>query len=219
MNPNGSGEVEARVTLDPEAARAVVAGGGTLESRIVVTDLAAAGWRVDAWDRRPDGSASLAIHKPFTRPEEVAAIYTELSGENGPFRGVRAAMRDGLVTNDWSFSGELDLTAPNAGVAADPQLAQKITASGLDPSKVQQLLSTAIGSSVVLTNRVELPAGTPEEWTAAGGRSVAMRAETSKFDPSRGLLVIGGVALLVLGLALFFLGEARARRIRRRRAR
>jgi hypothetical protein len=217
MQSSGSGEVEARLTLDAEATRAVEAGGATLESRVVLTDLAAAGWQGGAWERRPDGSASVAVVKGFAQPDEVGAIYAELSGENGPFRSVRATMRDGLVTNDWRFTGNLDLRAPNAGVTADAQLAQSITGSGLDPAKVQELLSAAVGSSVVVTNRVELPASAPREWTAEVGKTISMKATSSQFDPTRGLLVIGGGIVVLLGVVLFLAGEARARRVRRRR--
>ena len=70
--------------------------------------------------------------KAFARPDDVATIYTELSGSQGPFKSVRAGQRDGFISNEWTFAGVLDLTKPNAGVLDDEQLAQKIKVNCTD---------------------------------------------------------------------------------------
>lgn len=219
MRPNGTGVVEVSVALDPQAVRVAEAGGGKLESRIVTTDLVKAGWAVDPWVRSPDGSAKILARKAFARPSDVATIYAEISGAKGPFRSVRATQRDGFISNEWTFAGTLDMTAPDPGVVSDEQLAQKITGSGFDPAKVQQLLASGISSSLTIKNRAELPNAAPREWTGKVGAATAMRETASKVNPLRASIVVGGVACIVLGLVFFFAGEARSRRVRRRAAR
>jgi len=215
MLPNGTGTVEAIVVLDADAVKAAEAGGAKLENRIVISDLGQAGWEVVPWTRRPDGSATISARKAFRNPGEVGPIYTELSGPNGPFKSIHAGMRDGFVTKQWDFDGMLDLAAPNAGVASDQQLAQKITGQGFDPAKVQELLSGAIGSSITVKNRVELPNASVKEWVGIVGRPVSMRTASSRMDTRRTAFIVGGAVLTGLGLLLFFVGEAIGRRKRR----
>src|SRR5207253_815375 len=58
MRDDGSGNVTVALALDPAAVQATEAGGGKLEDRVRLTDLAGAGWTVSPWSRAADGSAT-----------------------------------------------------------------------------------------------------------------------------------------------------------------
>ena len=84
VHDDGSGVVSVTAALDPDAVKAAESGGGKLEDRVRLGDLAAGGWTVDPWARAADGSAQLTLSKPFDTPEQATAIVKELNGTVGP---------------------------------------------------------------------------------------------------------------------------------------
>ena len=99
MHDDGSGVVTVAPSLDPDAVQAAEAGGGKLEDRVRLADLAAAGWTVLAVGaQRADGTAAITLSKPFSSPDEVAGIIDEISGTVGPLKNVRAVRDRGAVS-------------------------------------------------------------------------------------------------------------------------
>ena len=59
MRENGSGAVVVRVELDRRAVETAEVAGGTLEDRVRLDDLVAAGWRVTPWKRTPSTTGTI----------------------------------------------------------------------------------------------------------------------------------------------------------------
>jgi hypothetical protein len=59
LDENGSGAVALRLTFDAEAVQALEFGGASIEERVLLDDLGAAGWKVGAWERAPGQVAYL----------------------------------------------------------------------------------------------------------------------------------------------------------------
>ena len=109
VHDDGSGAVDVTAVLDPDAVKATEAGGGKLEDRVRVGDLAAAGWTVQPWARAADGSAKLTLSKPFGTPEQAAAIVKELNGSVGPLRDLTVTRDHGTFSTSYATTGTLDL--------------------------------------------------------------------------------------------------------------
>src|SRR5690349_4517353 len=88
LDRNGGGAVAVRIVLDPQAVQLVERGGGTLENRIVLSDVHRAGWTVTRWTHASNGAASITISHPFRNGDELAQVLTELTGKNGIVRDV-----------------------------------------------------------------------------------------------------------------------------------
>lgn len=218
MQSNGSGVVSVELVLDADAVTISQAAGGTLETRIVTTDLVAGGWEVGAWDRRADGSAALTIQKPFQDPAEVESIYAEITGATGVYSGIRATRDADLVSTRWKFVGTLDSTAMQTKFVSDSELVNSVRNAGADPESVQRLLDGAVSQNVSLHNRVQLPDARVQEWTGQVGARTAMRAESRRMNWTRVALLGAGGALVLIGIAVFLYGEARRHRRRSGRA-
>jgi hypothetical protein len=218
MNADGSGAVAVRVALDAEAVQTAQAGGAPLEQTVRLADLRAAGWKVSAWARARDGSASITITKPFRRPDQVAAIGRELSGAAGPLRGFGAARRTAWLglAHTSSVRGVLDLRGTSSGVPGDAALLATLTGHGIDVRGLDQELTAQIRSGFALRVVTRLPGGTHTASVAPGTR-VPLSVSSTDLDSRRAGLVAGGVALLLLAGLTWRHGRARAR-VRRLRA-
>ena len=216
MAENGSGTVAVRVVLDAAAVRATEVGNGKLEQRVRLADLPGAGWSVTPWRRDAKGGATLTIRKPFSAPGEVAGIVREISGGDGPLRGVTATRRTSTFSASWKVGGVVDLRSVKLGVGADPQLVAKLTAERVDIPQVETRLSSGLGQlRVHLVG--ELP-GARREASASVGRRSVLRATAEHTDVNRLVMLVGGLALAVLAVFLLVVGELRASRRRRRAA-
>ena len=89
VEDDGSGVVSVTAVLDPDAVKSAESGGGKLEDRVRLGDLAPAGWTAQPWARAADGSAQLTLTKPFSTPEQA----TEILQENGHAASPDAARR------------------------------------------------------------------------------------------------------------------------------
>lgn len=217
MHDDGSGVVGVRVALDAAAVRAAEVGGGTLETRVRTADLEGAGWTVTPW-RRSAGGAVMTASKAFARPAQVTAIVRELNGENGPLRGFVAARDASTFSTSWAARGTVDLRELRLGVAADPDLAAKLTDERVDLAAVEQRVLAPALAGLRVQARVELPDGTTQEVTATPGKRATVVAAADETDVGRVLLVGGGVVLLGLAIVLLVVGESRARKRRTRRS-
>ena len=218
VKQDGSGVVSVRVVLDPDAVSAAEADGGKLEERVRLSDLSAAGWTVGAWQRRPGGSATLVLSKPFTNVSQVAGIVHELNGADGPLRDVRAARDDGTFSTDYSVRGTVDLKALSTGVQSDQQLVQALTAQHVDVHAIDQQLLTDVQHSFALRFVVELPGGKRVTIAPAAGTVKPVDVSSSVRNDDRVLYAIAAGGFALLAVVVMLNGRRVKRRRRRRRA-
>jgi hypothetical protein len=218
VHEDGSGFVRVTVALDAEAVQKAEANGGRLEERVRLGDLAAAGWKVSPWERAQDGSAVLTLRKDFARADEVAGIFDELSGANGPLRGVTLDRDRNVVFTQYELSGDADLSQLTAGITADPELAAQLSAQRVDLTTIDQQLTQQIRDAFRLRIRLDFPGGS-KEFTSEPGKKVNLSTSTTDVDITRALLLLAAVVLGVLGIAILVRGEIRRRNRRRPLAR
>ena len=70
--------------------------GGDLGAVLAIDDLKDAGWSIEGPDEESDGFTRVWFRKGFDDPEEAAAIFEEIAGEDGPFQDF-AASRERLA--------------------------------------------------------------------------------------------------------------------------
>ena len=213
VREDGSGVVRVLVTADAEAVKAVESGGVPLEQAVRLEDLVDAGWDVGAWARAEDGSATVVFSKPFGAPEDVAHILDEVSGEDGPLRGVRAAREAGFLATEYSVRGKVDLESVKTGVPTDEELVASLTAQGVDPNVIDQQLLAQLTSSFSLKIVVRLPGHAPITVEATPAEVTTVDASSSVRNTQRIVLLIA--ALGFAGLAVIVWRRAARRRRRR----
>lgn len=212
MQENGSGVVRVRVVLDADAVRAAEVGNGKLEQRVRLADLPGAGWSVTPWRRNAKGGAALTIRKPFSAPREVAGIVREISGSNGPVRGVTATRSTSTLSRRWAVDGVVDLRTIKLGVGADPELVAKLTSERVDIPQVERRIASGLGQLRV-SLVAELP-GDRRVVSATVGRRSVLQASAQSTDTNRIVMLLGGLAVAALAIFLLLVGELRARRRR-----
>ena len=218
VHDDGSGSVRVRLALDADAVQNAQAGGGMLEDRVRLGDLEAAGWTVTPWRRAPDGSATVSMRKSFANAGDLAGVVAELSGKDGPLKGVTLERTRGFLSTDYKITGDADLSRLTAGIADDPEVVAQLTGQRVDVAQIDQRLAQQINDSFRLRIRFVFPGGDVTEVKPEPGKKVSLATSTSQFDTTRALLLAGAVALGVFGLALLVRGEVRSRRRRVRRA-
>jgi len=211
VREDGSGTVSVRVALDADAVGEAEAGGATLEDRVRLDDLEAAGWTSTGWQRRDDGSARLRVSKEFGDAADLAGVITEL-------RDVSLSRDEGPVFDEYRLRGEADLSQLRTGVLDDPELVASLTAAQVDLTALDLRLLDQLQRSFRLRVVVSLP-GTTATFTPAPGETVELSTSSRQFDPGRSLLIAGAIAFAVLALAVFVRGRHVDRRNGRRRRR
>lgn len=216
VEPDGSGTVTVALDLDADAVRATEVGGGKLEDRVRLSDLAAAGWSMGTWTRAEDGGASIALSKGFADPEALPEVLAELGG---PVRGGRLEVDESSVRTRYRLELEADLAAVVPGVTADPELVAALAAAGVDPAAVEARLAAGLDDVVALRLRGELPGGAVAEAAVEPGAAGELTVRSTTLELRRLVLVTVGVLLAVAAVALLVVGERRhARRARRARS-
>jgi hypothetical protein len=216
MHDDGSGVVTVTAVLDPDAVKAAESGGGTLEDRVRIGDLANAGWTVEPWARAADGSAQITFTKPFTSPEQATAIVKELNGTAGPLRDVTVTRDSGTFSTSYSTTGTLDLKDLQTGLTSDQDVVGSLLVQSVDAGAVDQALLADLRDSFGLTVKVELPGGTTVV-KGEQGKTTPVDASTSVLDTTKVILVTVAAALVVLAIAvLLWPGRRRRRRASRR---
>jgi hypothetical protein len=212
---DGSGTVRLRVQLDPEAVAAAEAGGVSLEDRVRLDDLPAAGWEVRPWHRRPDGGAVLELRRPFDSPDAFRRVVAELNGDGGPLRSTRIRRSTDPVRTKIRFETTVDLPAVSAGVVDDQELAANLTAQRVDVAGLDASLTERIRDSLGVRVSVALPDGGTRTWTVAPDTRRVLAASSATVDVGRVVLVVVGAVLVVTALTLVLVSEWRARQRRR----
>jgi hypothetical protein len=216
VHDDGSGSVRVRVALDADAVQNAQAGGGMLEDRVRLGDLQAAGWTVTPWRRAPDGSATVSLRKNFANARDLAGVIAELSGKDGPLRGVTLERNRGFLSTEYKVTGDADLSGLTAGIADDPEVVAQLTGQRVDVAQIDQRLARQINDAFRLRIRFVFPGGDVTEVRPEPGKKVSLATSTSQFDTTRALLLAGAVVLGALGVVLLVRGELRRRRQGRR---
>jgi hypothetical protein len=211
MKPDGSGVVTVRATLDAEAVREVEHDGGTLENRVRLADLTAAGWTVKPWVRSGAGTAQIELSKPFSSPAQVAGIINEVSGPNGPLRDFAATREPGTTATDYTVGGAIDLGAMGTGLVADPDLVAALGKQQVDPAVVDQQLLDELHNSVTVSVVVNLPGGKSVTVNGEQGKRVAVDASSSVTNTRRLALLGLAVVLVIAAIVALMIGRRRRR--------
>ena len=140
IQPNGQGTLSVVVTADQEM---VAAAPGLAES-LSLSDAQAAGWQVSPVAPDAQGRLQVRLWHDFDTPEEANLLLGQLSGTEGPFRGMKVTRdRDG-GRSTWTLDGVLQLenglsSLADAGLIQLAQAApfqQDLAASGLTLDQV-----------------------------------------------------------------------------------
>lgn len=202
VDEDGSGFVRVDVTADAEAVQNAEVGGGTLEDRVRLSDLSAAGWTVEPWVRNPDGSASLTLSKPFTSVEQVAGILHELNGDDGPLRSAEFTRKRSVFSTRTAAKVTVDMDAMTTGIQDDPDLVASLQGQGVDVAGVDQQLLAQLRDAIGVRLVVELPDGQRTVVEPAAGRVATVDSSASVLDARRVLLGIGALVLVAGALVV-----------------
>jgi hypothetical protein len=215
VREDGSGTVAVRVVLDAEAVAEAEVGGGTLEDRVRLAGLEAAGWKVSPWKRRPAG-ATLRISKEFAEPEDLEGVLVELSGPDGPVRDVSLRVDEGALRTEYDLEGTADLSDLRTGVTTDAELVARLTAEQVDLAALDQRLLDQVREAFRLEVKVALP-GETRTFTPKSGQRVALAASSTRWEPSRAVFFELAAVSGLLALLLLVVARRRPRSRRHRR--
>ncbi|MFN2609186.1 MAG: hypothetical protein ABR511_15060 [Acidimicrobiales bacterium] len=204
VGAGGSGTVRAGVGLDDEA----VKGAGDLAAALRVDDLRQAGWTVTGPRKEGDGLTWVRASKPFSGVEQAVADLAELSGPDGPFKGLTLRRTSSLLHRTTSLSGTVDLSGGLSGFA-DADLRSKVgDALPLDADALRRQFGPDADKVLSVQFEALLPgSATSNATTRDGGRLVwrptlgsrlAVSARSSDLAPWP-LVVIGLVLVLAVG--------------------
>ncbi|MBM3674258.1 MAG: hypothetical protein FJW88_04765 [Actinobacteria bacterium] len=211
MHEDGSGTLSVRLSLDADAVRAAEVDGGTLETRVRLEDLAAAGWHVGGW-RRTGSGASVTLRQAFATPEEAGDLVAELNGPDGPLRHVELTRDLGAFRGHWGFRGVGDGRVLDPGVTDDAQLVARLTAERVDVAGLEVALARQVQDAFHLRVTISLPNAAPKAFVVPAGKRVVMTTSSSDVDYSHVAMLAGGLALAAGAVVLLLVGELRQRR-------
>jgi hypothetical protein len=219
VRDDGSGVVRVIVQADAEAVRAAESGGIAIEEAVRLDDLADAGFRVGAWEKAEDGSATIVISRPFDSVDEVGDTVRALGGPDGPLPELDATLEKGIYATDYGVTGRIDLDAVTTGVADDEQLVAALQALGVDVNIVDQQLLAQVQSSFAMKVVVRLPDQAPVTFTPEEGATTATFERTAQIlNLERILFAAAALGFVLLAVIVWRRGR-RSRRGRRGRAR
>jgi hypothetical protein len=222
VKADGRGTVAVSVALD-RAARLALAGAalkpGASVPDVPLDDLRAAGWSVSPWRPSAGGGAALQLSKSFTGGAGLASVLAELDGPDGALRDARVVRERSLLRDRDSVSLLADLSHLRAGVADDAALAARLRAAGVDVAALDAGLQSRIKGSFDLTVRLELPDGTHKSVRVVPGEQRTVAVSSTTGHPGRRFALAAAGAAALLGLVLFVVASAHARRSRRRGSR
>lgn len=211
VRENGSGVVRLLVEADAEAVRAAESGGVPLEDAVRLDDLGAGGWKVGAWIRAEDKSASIVLTRPFESPSQLEDIVREASGDSGPL-SLSASRTTGFLATEYGVAGKVDLANVTTGVPTDEELLANLSAQSVDPAVIDQQLLAQLKSSFALEVVVRLPGKAPQRFNAQPGAITPVDAIASVRDMRRLSFFIAAGALAIAAVVLWIRGGKRRRR-------
>lgn len=195
------GTVAARFTLDPEAVALL---GGVVSEGAQTSDLSEAGWDISPVRRTDGGGAEVELSKSFSRPSDLGVVIGELAGPAGPLRGFRLERRRSFTRETYRLRGTADVGRAGSaatGFANTPDLAARLRDAGVDPQRVEELLTARAVDGLNLRLVVDLPGRPEQDFELKPGAPAAVDVSSDVSDRSRPALL--GVALLS-GLIVLF---------------
>lgn len=205
---DGSGEVTVTAELDAEAVTAV---GGA--EKIVLSDLAEAGWDVAEPGTDDSGALTLEATRSFTDGEELADVLDEIGGNAGGvpegapvFTDTAYEISDGFGSMGYEMTAVVSVTG-DLSQFSDPALAEVLGGLpvGLTPEELAALGATEPGAGELVV-RLAVPGGGSDEvsldLTGAEPVEAVAQAEGSVPEPAVLALAIGGAVALLVGLVL-----------------
>lgn len=174
IEPNGQGTVSVVVTADQD----MVAAAPELAESLSLSDAQAAGWQVSPVAPDAQGRLQVRVWHDFDTPDEANLLLGQLSGTEGPFRGLKITRdRDG-GRSTWTLDGTLELvnglsSLADAGLIQLAQAApfqQDLAASGM-----------TLDQAFLVTFRVTMP-GTIDSTT--GVQDISTVQWTAPLDGS-----------------------------------
>ncbi len=219
VREDGSGVVRVVVEADAEAVKAAESGGVPIEQAVRLGDLAEAGFRVGAWQKAEDGSATIVISRPFDSVDEVQGIVRALGGAGGPLPELRATLDKGIVGTDYGVQGRIDLDNVTSGVSDDEELVAKLQALGVDVNVIDQQLLAQVQSSFGLKVVVRLPDQKPVTFTPKEGATTAAIDSSAQILNLERIIFAGAALGFVLLAIIVWRRGGRRRRSRRRGSR
>jgi hypothetical protein len=213
-----SGEVRSRLALDREAADLL---GGHIDAGAQVEDLRRAGWVITPARLSKSGGVVVEVSKRFHRPGELGRVMAELSGPGGPLQGFHLQRRRSLTRTRYRLTGLADLRGGGAAVGLGnvPDLASRLRGAGVDPQRVEELLTSRAVAGFRLRVVADLPgperadaparAGGHPAWDVAAGEPVEIDVSSTAPDRTRPVLL--GLAALAALAAVVVLGAGRRR--------
>ena len=182
--------------LDPDAVKAAEAGGGKLEDRVRLADLADAGWTVAAVGARgPTARRRSRCRSRSRRRTRWPGSSRELSGPNGPLQRRRRRRRDHGAALHELLGDRRRSTSPRSRPASPPtptlvgrrSRTQQVDVNAID----QSLLAAAPRRRVGGEGGGELPGGSQHHGQRREpGSGVPIDASTSVLDTRRIVLLV-----------------------------
>lgn len=197
------GTVTARFALDREAVS--ILGGGDPVAGAQVGDLRSAGWTIGRPEQTEGGGLRVSVSKPFERAEDLEAVMRELSGENGPLHGFRLVRHRRFASTRYRLEGRADLRggAGATGFENAVGLAERIRQAGVDPSRVEELITGRAVEGFRLRVVADLPGdGEPVAKDVPFGETIELVATAETADRSRPVLLVLAAGLAVAAVAL-----------------
>jgi len=203
IEPNGQGTLSVVVTADQDM---VAAAPGLAES-LSLSDAQAAGWQVSPVAPDEQGRLQVRLWHDFDTPEEANLLLSQLSGSEGPFRGMKIARERDGGRSTWTLNGSLHLedglsSLADAGLIQLAQAApfqQDLAASGLTLDQV-----FLVTFRVTMPGTIDSTTGVQDistvQWTAPLDGST-VEVTTQSTHESRLGAVAGPLAPALLWLA------------------
>ena len=201
---DGSGTLAVGVGLDDRALLQL----RSLDTDVILSDLAGAGWIVAPAQKEADGMTWLRATKSFANADQLAAAVAEINGPQGLLQGVTfTRTEDGDTT--YRLTGTIDTTK---GIATfgDPQLAARLGGDGLGglPQEVEQQEGRPVSDMVSIDVTAQVADGQPTTWHPTLTDTTPTAMDVSLVDPKPPsfllflLVVVGLVAAAVVAAVL-----------------
>ena len=210
---NGSGTITVTAIADADA----VCMAPELSDSLNLDDLRAAGWNIEVQDPSPSGGLLVVAQRPFANVDEAGFFLAQLSGEDGPLRGIVVTRSGGVNDATYTFEGSGGLPNGLAGFADDEALAvlvakpfeQAIVRSGrsLSESLAVSLQVTLPGNAVstdgVVAKRADDDVASSFSWDVpVDGTTVAFAATTRDRDIGAMIAFVAARILLAIMILL-----------------
>jgi hypothetical protein len=211
VNENGSGSVTVRIGLDDDALRRAP----NFVQALKTDDLKAAGWTVVGPVKDPDNFTYLEASKSFANPDEANKIFTELSGNNGPFRDFALTKSRSFARTKFTFHGTVDFTAGLESFS-DSEVASQLDGKPLgdDLQAIQDRLGEPLDNVFQFRVAVRLPGDVTSNAPGQAANGAIWQPRLSDPAPvqltatstsTRWVTVIGTLVAAIAGVVLLLL--------------